>query len=487
MGYITVKKTPPKSVMLKSIAGEIVRIRQREAPSRGDQERRQTRINQGDRVPWLATLSLAQAISLSNLQLARFFLAFVLLLFAAHLFGLIFDKLRLPRVIGEIVGGLLLGPTFLGYLSPSTETWVFSAFSTEGQLLSLVSWFGLILLMFVSGVEIHGTFDRKDKRTASAFLLGATILPFTIGLAVARIYDFSPYTGPNGNPVSLSIIIGIAVAVTSIPVISKIFMDLKIMNTSFARIVLAIATVEDSILYAGLAIATGLAGASAPSTSAIITTIALTVTFLLAGLLVLPRVLRWLSTSRARVLMELSHSRFALFTCFVFVAAAALLNVNIVFGAFLAGIAIGTTPQDMFGKATGSIKKISFSLFTPAYFAIVGLSLDLIHQFDPVILLAFLALSSALKIFGALGVGRLTRKSWLSSTNLALALNARGGPGIVLATVAFGAGLISEPFFVALVLIAIITSLIAGYWLRYVQSRGWPLLEDAPSEQPRLT
>ena len=424
-------------------------------------------------------MSLAQGIALTNLQLTRFFIAFVLLLFVAHTFGFLFSKVKLPRVIGEIFGGLLLGPTLLGYTFPSTETWIFAGFNTEGQLLSLVSWFGLILLMFVSGVEIHGTFNRDDKRTAVAFLLGATVLPFLIGLWVSRVYDFSVFSGPNGDSLSLSIIISIAVAVTSIPVISKIFIDLRIMSTRFARIVLAIATVEDSFLYAALAIATGIAGASAPTTQAIAYTIVLTGIFLLGGLLLLPRVLQWASVSRARALLELSHSRFALLLCFLFVAAAAFLNVNIVFGAFLAGIAIGATPQDMFAKATESIKKISFALFTPAYFAIVGLSLDLIHQFDVVMFVAFLGFSSALKIAGALGVGRLIRKSWLSSVNLALTLNARGGPGIVLATVAFSAGLISEPFFVALVLIAIMTSLIAGYWLRYVRSRNWPLIAES--------
>ena len=250
---------------------------------------------------------------------------------------------------------------------------------------------------------------------------------------------------------------------------------------------LAIATVEDSILYAGLAIATGVAGASAASTSTITSTIGLTAVFLVSGLLVLPRVLRRLSTSRAKLMMEASHSRFALFLCFVFVAAAALSNVNVVFGAFLAGIAIGTVPQDMFAKATGSIKKISLALFTPAYFAIVGLELDLIHQFDIAIFLGFLLFSSGLKIAGALGVGKLIRRSWLSSVNLAIGLNARGGPGIVLATIAFGAGLISEPFFVALVLIAIVTSLVTGYWLRYTQAKGWPLLdEDKTSQQGRF-
>ena len=432
-------------------------------------------------------MSLAQSITLSSLELTRFFIALVLLLLSANVFAFLFDKIKLPRVIGEIFGGLILGPTLFGYLFPSVETYVFSAYPTEGQLLFLISELGLLLLMFVSGVEIHGTFNREDKRTTVAFLLGATILPFLIGLGISRVYDFNAYAGPNSNSLSLSLIIGIAVAVTSIPVISKIFIDLRIMRTRFARIILAIATIEDSILYAGLAIATGVAGASAPSTYTITNVIILTAIFLLVGLLAVPRGLRWLSTSRAKTLVQASHSRFALFLLFLFVATAAVLNVNLVFGAFLAGIAIGTVPQDVFAKAAGSIKKIAMASFVPAYFAIVGLELDLIHQFDVLIFLSFLLLSSGLKIAGALGAGKLIRKSWLSSVNLAIGLNARGGPGIVLATVAFSAGLISEPFFVALVLIAIVTSLITGYWLRYVLSRGWPLLDekdDGPGQQP---
>jgi Kef-type K+ transport system membrane component KefB len=431
-------------------------------------------------------MSLAQAITLSNLQLTRFFIALVLLLFSANVCSFLLDRIKFPRVIAEILAGLLLGPTVLGFLYPEGENWIFAAYPTEGQLLSLVSWFGLILLMFVSGVEIRGTFSREDKRIATSFLLGATILPFLIGLVISRFYDFSSYAGPESNSISLSLIIGIGVAVTSIPVISKIFIDLKIMGSRYARIILAIATVEDSILYAGLAIATGIAGASVPSDYAITNVIILTAIFLLGGLLVVPRVLRRVSMSRGRGLMEMSHSRFALFLLFLFVATAALFNVNIVFGAFLAGIAIGTVPQDVFAKATASIKKISLALFTPAYFAIVGLQLDLIHQFDIVIFLSFLLLSSGLKIAGALGVGKIIRKSWRSSANLAIGLNARGGPGIVLATVAFSAGLISEPFFVALVLIAIVTSLATGYWLRHVLASGRKLLDDDP-ETPSIS
>ena len=428
-------------------------------------------------------MSLASSIALSNLELTRFFIALVLLLFSAHLCSFLFDRIKLPRVISEILAGLLLGPSLFGYFYPSAEDWIFSAFPPEGQLLSLVTWFGLILLMFISGVEIHGTFNKEDRKIATSFLLGATVLPFLVGSGLTRAFNFGSYAGSSSNPISLSLVIGIAVAVTSIPVISKIFIDLKIMRTHYARIVLVIATIEDSILYAVLAIATGIAGASSPSTSTVAIVVALTAVFLLVGTLIVPRILRRLTTTKARVLMELSHSRFALFFLFLFVAVAALFNVNVVFGAFLAGIAIGTVPQDTFAKATESIKKISLALFTPAYFAIVGLQLDLVHRLDIVMFISFLLLSSSLKIGGALGVGRLIRKSWSSSVNLAIGLNARGGPGIVLATVAFAAGIISEQFFVALVLVAIVTSLVTGYWLRYVIANGRPLLEEDSHQQ----
>jgi Kef-type K+ transport system membrane component KefB len=201
-----------------------------------------------------------------------------------------------------------------------------------------------------------------------------------------------------------------------------------------------------------------------------------TVAFFGAALLGLPRLIRYTIRSRFDVLIKYHPSRYALFLCFSMVALASLLNVNIVFGAFLAGIAIGMMPEEVFALAKSQVKSISFAVFTPVYFAVVGLKLDLIHSFDILFFLGFLLFSTALKGGGALAVGRWIKQKRLPSLNLAIALNARGGPGIVLATVAFDMGLISETFFVALVMTAIVTSLIAGFWLRYVKKKGWDLL-----------
>ena len=126
-------------------------------------------------------MSLATEITLSSLELTRFFFAMVLLLFTAHSFGFLFYEAKLPRVIGEIFGGLILGPTFLGYFAPSAENWVFSAFPSEGALISVISYFGLVLLMFISGFEVQRSFSKQDRRIAISFLLGATVIPFIIG------------------------------------------------------------------------------------------------------------------------------------------------------------------------------------------------------------------------------------------------------------------------------------------------------------------
>jgi K+:H+ antiporter len=421
-------------------------------------------------------MTFAAAFSLSSLELTRFFIALVLLLLTAHLMGFFFYELKLPRVIGEIVGGLVLGPTVLGYFSVGAMNWVFAAFPSEGELLSLISNFGLILLMLVSGFEIQRSFSREDRRIATAFLIGATLVPFIIGVLTPSFYNLSAYSGSNGNNLTLALIVGIGVSVTSIPVISKIFIDLRIINTRFAKIVLAIATVEDVIQFAALAIATGVGGNSTLTLNIITTTVLATFIFFSLALLVLPKLVLYTHNSRFDVLIKTHPSRYALFLCFSLVAIASLVNVNIVFGAFLAGVAVGVLPEQTFAKAKSQIKAMSFATFTPVYFAIVGLKLDLIHQFNPLFFLGFLLFSTALKGFGALAVGKIVHQDWMSSVNFAVALNARGGPGIVLATVAFDMGLISETFFVSLVLVAIVTSLVAGYWLRYVRGRGGALL-----------
>src|SRR5918992_3115505 len=267
------------------------------------------------------------AISLTEVEITRFFVAIVALMGMAHFVGSLFARLKLPRVIGEIAGGLILGPTVLGAIAPGAHEWIFK-YDGQDKLLAMASEFGVVLLMFMSGMEIKARFAREDRKIAFPLLAGATFLPFLLGAAAPRVVNFEPYMGPNGNLSSLTIIIGIAVAITSIPVISKIFLDLGIMHTRFARICLTVATVEDIALWGLLAVAMSLSKSADPSMYEVIQTPVVTLVFFAAAMVLLPRLLNGLRHTPARNVVENRPVRFALLACFGLVAISELLGVK---------------------------------------------------------------------------------------------------------------------------------------------------------------
>jgi Kef-type K+ transport system membrane component KefB len=137
----------------------------------------------------------------------------------------------------------------------------------------------------------------------------------------------------------------------------------------------------------------------------------------------------------------------------------------------------------LFADALEAISKVSFAFFIPVYFAIVGLKLDLIRGLSLWMIVAFLVGTCTIKILSVSLAGRFAGFRGLDLINLAITTNARGGPGIVLASVAFDAGIISSKFYTTLVVAAVLTSQIAGAWLDYVLRKGWPLLKPAVSSE----
>jgi Kef-type K+ transport system membrane component KefB len=166
---------------------------------------------------------------------------------------------------------------------------------------------------------------------------------------------------------------------------------------------------------------------------------------------------------------------------------AGALDVSLVFAAFLAGFAVVHKKRKLFAEALEAIGKVSFGFFIPIYFAIVGLKLDLVRGLSWRMLAAFLIGSCVVKILSVSLAARFAGFRGLDLINLALTTNARGGPGIVLASVAFDAGIISAAFYTTLVIAAVVTSQIAGAWLDYVLRRGWSLLAEKPSRLAQVT
>jgi Kef-type K+ transport system membrane component KefB len=161
---------------------------------------------------------------------------------------------------------------------------------------------------------------------------------------------------------------------------------------------------------------------------------------------------------------------------FTYTAAASALDVNLVFAAFLAGYALATEPELI--DATTTLNKVSFAIFIPLYLAIIGLQLDLTKTFPPRLVVTVLILACSVKLVSAGLAARLAGFRWRDSIDLSIALNARGGPGIVVATVAYDAAIINAEFFTALLVLAIATSQAAGAWLDYLIRSGSSLLGE---------
>jgi len=423
-------------------------------------------------------------------------LALLLLIAGANLLGHLAARLRQPKVVGEILAGILLGPSLLGLVAPGVAADLFG--SRDGDpsatVLGFLYHLGLLLLMFISGASAREVLS-KENRKPTAWILGlGTPLRFFLALAVALLLPIHELTGTAGSRPAVLLVLAVAASVMSIPVITKIFYDLGILHTRFASLMIGVAVLEDIVLWGVLALATAIASATMAAAGGalagtVIGHVVINAAYVTLAITVMPPILGRLSRSRWNVLAHHAPIAWTIMVFLGYVAVAAALDVTLAFAAFLAGFGViggmHGTEHDRLRAPLNAISHVSGSIFIPIYFAIVGYRLDLTEGFSPVMLLAFL-LGSTLIVLPSIGLAaRLAGFRGLDTGNLAITCNARGGPGIVLASVAFDAGIINAPFFTTLVLTAVLTSQACGVWLDFVIRKGWPLLSSEGPVQPR--
>jgi Kef-type K+ transport system membrane component KefB len=358
---------------------------------------------------------------------------------------------------------------------------VFPADGSTPIILGAIYQLGLLLLLFIAGSELRTVFHRGERRTVATVFAAGMCIPFVAGLGISQLINQKSLWGPNGNTTSFVLVFSIAMAITSIPVISRIMHDLGILDTTFARVVLGVAVLEDLVLYCVLAVAIGYAGgtggalfglpsalniaggSNADMVYHVLATLAFLATFLIAG----PPAYRWIGGLKINVIQRATPVAHQLTFLILTTAAALMLGLEAFFGAFVAGIVVASTEKEA-SSATLAIRSFSLAFFIPVYFAGIGLGLDLIHGFDVVFFVGFLLAACVIKAASVFLGARVAGEDRFSSWNLSVAMNARGGPGIVVASTAFAAGIIDQNFFAVLVLLAIITSLAAGAWLERV-------------------
>lgn len=416
---------------------------------------------------------------MTEAEVGRLVAALTVLLGLSHALAFALDRLRQPRLIGEILAGILLGPAVLGAAAPAFQARLFGG--AIPVVLSFVSWLGVLLLMFLSGSEMRRLLPAEDRRPIGWLLLVGCGLPFVAALALRPASALEGLTGAARSPLAADLILATSAAVTSIPVISRIFHDLGILGTRFARLILGAAVVEDIALWSVVTLALGLAHADASGHT--FAAGARAAAFLALGLIAGPFAVRRLTAARANFLVERTPVGYLVLVLLAYAAAAGAFGSSLVFAAFLAGFGavggLGAPDRPRFAEALESLSRVGFGVFIPIYFAMVGYRLSLGGGLSPWLCLAYLVGSSAVKLVSVAVAARAAGfRAPLDVANLAVAANARGGPGIVIATVALDAGIISRPLFAALVVTALLTSQAAGAWLRWVLARGRPLLSE---------
>ncbi|MFP5458285.1 MAG: cation:proton antiporter [Bacteriovoracia bacterium] len=397
-----------------------------------------------------------------------------LLLLAVHGVGFLFEKWRQPKLLGEILVGVLFGPHVLAPVLP--------ALASEGAtVLSFISQAGLILLMFLAGTESkHIGFQRNKKLMLSLVTLG-TGLPFLllIALASADLVPLTSIMGSAQSPDATLTLLAIAVTVTSIPVLSRIFQDLRLTQTQFAALIIGTAVLEDILLWGVLSFAQVVAlKASSPLSIAL--HMATNLLFMAAGLLLLPAGVTRLASARGNFVARNSPIAWPIVVLLSYISLAHLLQVNVVFAAFLAGFALtGGASSESSGTSLTSVaalRSVAQAFFIPLFFAMIGYKLKLDASFSARELCVFLLGSSALSSACTWFAARVGGLRAYEALNVAITSNARGGPGIVLAGIAFESGLVTASFYTTLVLTALLTSLSAAWWLRFQVKRRRPLL-----------
>ena len=396
--------------------------------------------------------------TLSSNEISLTFLALFLLLLCSFIGGKLFERIKAPKVVGEIVGGMILGVSCLAFIFPNFFDSVFAAYEGEGKVLNIFYQLGLVFLMFASGFNANISIGKGNAKNYGLLFFGATVIPMLLGLIFPRFFE-NAFIGTARNHQAYVLVFIIAIAITSIPVISKIFFDLGMMNTKFSNMVLTVSTLQDLCLWILLNIAVGLVENKTFDLVNCLVTATATIGLLFAAKLLERRCI----TKKIAITKNILPISFL--TTFVVIFLLSKFNINIMYSAFIGGcIMKSILPESC--KEIAAIKDFSFSLFVPIYFALVGMQLDVIHNFSLLRFFLFFLIAFVLEMVGTSGVMLFSSLKKKTVFSLGITMNARGGPGIVLATTAYSYNIISLEFFTVLILTTMLSSTIAGYWLR---------------------
>lgn len=376
-------------------------------------------------------------------------------------------KFKQPAVIGEIIAGLLLGPTVLGMINPEWFHTLYPVPSSTATVLTGFVQVAVIMLLFIAGLEVDLHIVWQQGRQAVFTSLLGLVIPFFLGFVFP--YYFPEFFGiaEGQQRLIFALFMGTAMAITALPVIVRILMDLNIFKSRMGMLVVASAMVDDVIGWIIFSVILGMIGKQG-GTMSVFNTILLTFGFVVFMLTVgrglLNRVLPWVNKKMAWPGGVLSLS---LALCFLGAAFTEYIGIHAIFGAFIVGVALGDS-EHFSERAKEIVHQFINNIFAPLFFVSIGLRVNFITNFDPLLTLIILVIAFAGKIIGS-GVGtKLGGFTWRESLAAGFGMNARGAMEIILGIVALENGLINEKVFVSLVIMALVTSMSSGPLMKWM-------------------
>jgi Kef-type K+ transport system membrane component KefB len=432
-------------------------------------------------------VTLATASSAGG-TVPRVLLAIAVIVAVARVLAWAFGRLRQPPVVGELLAGLLLGPTVLGALPGDLTGALFP--EEIRRLLDVVGNLGLVLFMFLIGLELDLDMLRRRSRSALTISLASVGVPFILGLLLAFVL-YPAHRRVGGHDVAFAgfaLFIGTALSVTAFPVLARILADAGLRGTGLGTLVLACAAIEDVIAWALLTLA--LAVATAQGLWEVPRIVGGSVVFAATAIVLgRPLLAHVLARGGSREIGD--HVLIGLAVCGTACSAwiTGAIGVHVVLGAVIFGIAF---PRQAVLRARlhSAVEPLTVSVLLPVFFALPGLGLDLGHSMPAHAseLVLILAVACAGKLAGAAGAARAVGIPWREATAIGVLINTRGLMELVVLNVGHAAGIIDDQLYGLFVVMAVTTTLAAGPVLRTLyradEVRGVARRREQPARPP---
>lgn len=397
-----------------------------------------------------------------------------ILLLVARALGEIATRLGQPSVIGEILAGILLGPTLLAGIFPAFGELIIPQTETSGYLLEVIALLGAMFLLLITGLETDIQLIKRHAKTAISVSLGGITVTFLTGFMLGQyLPDF--LLADTDERLVFSLFVATAMAISAIPVIAKVLMDMNLMRRDIGQTILASGMSDDTIGWILLSVVAGIAAGDAVTTGTVLTTVGSVLAFMVFSF----TIGRWMVRKLLIFVQDEVVSSDRLLTLvivltFLWGAITQIMNLEAILGAFVMGILFGMMPrlpEDVIHK----LESIALGIFAPVFFAVAGLKVNILNLLDPtliVITLIVIAIATIGKVIGTyVGARAIGGKDHWTALSFGAGLNARGAMEIIIATIGLRLGILTQDMFSIIVVMAISTSLMAPFALRWVLSK----------------